>query len=251
MLIDDADPPWSRRGMSYADAWYVGGATLDQVDACFCASVKSIPAVLARGDMIAATTWSWPGVATALQPTALILVRRGTGTGTGTALASTSAATSSPVFGELLTVHVHARAAGLPEISVAARRGREIIDAGDAGWNARRETFATVAPELRVDAPHAGRFRTRHEIAERVEAGDVLGTLDGYLVVAPASGVLRALSARGARVAAGHTLVEIDRSGDPQCCFGVKAPARAIADRVGAALRNAARSRTEECLAAT
>jgi hypothetical protein len=72
VLIDEADPPWPRRGMSYADAWYVGGATLADVDACFCASVKSIPAVLDRGDTIAATTWSLHGVAIALQPIAFV-----------------------------------------------------------------------------------------------------------------------------------------------------------------------------------
>lgn len=72
VLIDAADPPWPRRGMSYADAWYVGGATLADVDACFCASVKSIPAVLDRGDTIAATTWSLTGVAVALQPIAYV-----------------------------------------------------------------------------------------------------------------------------------------------------------------------------------
>lgn len=187
VLIDAADPPWSRRGMSYVDAWYVGGATLDGVDACFCASVKSIPAVLARGDMIAATTWSWAGVATALQPAALI---------------------------------------------VAA--------------DERSAAFEALAPDLRVDAPHAGRFRTRHEIAERVEAGDVLGALDGYAVAAPASGVLRALCARGARVAAGQTLVEIDRTGDPQACFGVKEPARAVAQRVRARVRGAMASASTE-----
>lgn len=180
VLVDAADPPWSRRGMSYVDAWYVGGATLDGVDACFCASVKSIPTVLARGEMIAATTWSWAGVATALQPAALVVVR-----------------------------------------------------------DEARAVFPAIAPDLRVDAPHAGRFRTRHEIAERVETGDVLGALDGYAVVAPASGVLRALCARGARVAAGQTLVEIDRSGDTQSCFGVKEPARAVAERVRAVMRSA------------
>ena len=71
VLVDDADPPWARRGRSYADAWYVGGATLERVDACFCGSVRSIPAVLARGDMIAATAWSFQGVASALKPVAL------------------------------------------------------------------------------------------------------------------------------------------------------------------------------------
>ena len=43
VLVDQADPPWTRRGMAYVDAWYVGAASLAGVDACFCASVRSIP----------------------------------------------------------------------------------------------------------------------------------------------------------------------------------------------------------------
>src|SRR5436190_10704245 len=75
VLVDHADPPWTRRGMAYTDAWYVGTAELAQVRACFCASVRSIPFVLDRRDMIAATTWSWQGVAAALQPIAIIDAR--------------------------------------------------------------------------------------------------------------------------------------------------------------------------------
>src|SRR5439155_23720234 len=75
VLVDHADPPWTRRGMAYADAWYVGAASLSGVDACFCASVRSIPFVLDRRDMIAATTWSWQGVAGALQPIAVVDAR--------------------------------------------------------------------------------------------------------------------------------------------------------------------------------
>lgn len=134
VLVDDIDPPWIRRGRSYTDAWYVGGATLEGVDACFCGSVRSIPA-----------------------------------------------------FG--------------------------------------------------VDAVHSGRFRTRREIAERVNAGDVLGDLDRYAIVAPATGVLAGLAARGARVAAGQLIAEIDPCSDPQRSFGIAAEERAIARRVCAAVR--------------
>ncbi len=74
VLVDEADPAWHRRGMAFTDAWYVGNAELDNEGACFCASVKSIPSVLARG-MIAATTWSWPGLAGTLRPAVLVDAR--------------------------------------------------------------------------------------------------------------------------------------------------------------------------------
>ena len=173
VLIDSADPPWPRRGMCYADAWYVGGATLVDVDACFCASVKSIPAVLDRGDTIAATTWSLQGVAGALRPVAFI----------------------------------------------------------DSRTIARPQS-----PVPRIEALRAGRFLTRHRIAERVERGDPLGELSGTAVLAPAAGVLRGLAARGARVAVGQTLAEIDESGDGSRCFGVSPEAAVAAQRIVATL---------------
>ena len=179
VIVDDADPPWPRRGMSYADAWYVGGATLEGIDACFCASVKSIPAVLARGDMIAATTWSWRGVAAAIGPVACFDLRD-------------------------------------PPRAIAHPDG------------------------YRVDAPHAGRFLTRLEIAERVVAGEIVGELGAFAVIAPVSGVLRALSARGARVAAGQTLIEVDPSGDPARCFGIEPFAAEVARSIAASLRHRA-----------
>jgi hypothetical protein len=54
--------PWPRHGIAYTDASYVGGATLEQVDVCFCASVKSPRAVTTRRDMIGTTAWSWQGI---------------------------------------------------------------------------------------------------------------------------------------------------------------------------------------------
>ncbi len=74
VLADEADPSWHRRGMAFTNAWYVGNAELDSEGACFCASLKSIPSILARR-MIAATTWSWPGVAAALEPEVLVDAR--------------------------------------------------------------------------------------------------------------------------------------------------------------------------------
>src|SRR5215467_5363063 len=75
VLCDEVDPAWSRRGMAFTDAWYVGSAELDGEVAMFCASVKSIPAVLARHRLIAATTWSWRGVVEAVAAVALIDAR--------------------------------------------------------------------------------------------------------------------------------------------------------------------------------
>jgi hypothetical protein len=199
VLIDTADPPWPRRGMSYADAWYVGGATLEGVDACFCASIKSIPSVLRRRDMIVASTWSLPGVAAALGPVAVVDAR--------------------------------SRSVIVSVARLATFEQRVVIAADDIPGGGAC-----------VDAPVAGRFRTRRQIAERVEAGEFLGELGGSAIVAPAAGVLRGLTARGARVLAGQMIAEIDRSGEAQRCYGIDTRARGVGARVSLALKAARRS---------
>ena len=228
VLIDDADPPWARRGRSYTDAWYVGGATLEQVDACFCGSVRSLPAVLARGDMIAATTWSVHGVAAAVRPIAVVDTRPG---------CTMSVSRTRPEFLDgVLTIGVRTtQVAGWPaDVVIAGPRHAP-------GMHSSARALPPEAPRERIDAPHAGRFRTRHEIAERVEAGDVLGELGAFACVAPIAGILTALAPRGARVAAGNVLAEIDPRGDPVGCFGIEPEARAIAHRVCAAVRTMGR----------
>src|SRR5689334_15633485 len=79
VLIDDVDPSGPWRGMSFVNAWYLGAAELDGVAACFCASVRSIPSVIERRGLIAATTWSWPAVCEALAPDLLVDARRANG----------------------------------------------------------------------------------------------------------------------------------------------------------------------------
>jgi hypothetical protein len=53
---------------------YLGNAELDGEGACFCASLKSMPSILARR-MIAATTWSWQGIAAAFETSVLVDAR--------------------------------------------------------------------------------------------------------------------------------------------------------------------------------
>lgn len=223
VVVDGADPPWSRRGMSYTDAWYVGGATLDGVDACFCGSVKSISPVLDRGDMVAATTWSWQGVAAVVCPAAVIETRQGR--------VALPAQCRPATLENVLAIGVRATHVGGWPADVV------IADGFTRSDGARGDGRIADTALSRIEAPHGGRFRTRHEIAERVDAGDVIGELGGFAVVARVTGVLRALAARGARVAPGDMLAEVDGRNEPSNCFGITAEARAIAHRVAAAVR--------------
>lgn len=232
-LCEGVDPAWTRRGMAFTDAWYVGSAELAGITAVFCSSVRSIPTVLMRGELIAATTWSWSGVATALPPVVVVHTRSrdrladdlraegpaerltigiGPGFVAGKDVDLIVESAPGPSVGEL----IH-RGPALPRSDV-------VPDMNGVG----RERF--------VESPAGGRFVTQKRIGAAVAMGENLGAVGTTPVAAPLAGVLRGLTARGARVARGTRIAEIDPRGLPALCFGIGDRPRAIAQGVLAAL---------------
>ena len=86
-------------------------------------------------------------------------------------------------------------------------------------------------------ATRAGLFATGRSLGERVAAGDVVGSVDGDALRAPASGILRSLMRSGTPVPAGAKLVEVDPSHDRDVCFVIRDKMRVIADGVLEAVR--------------
>ena len=201
-LLDEADPAWHRRGMAFTNAWYLGNAELEGEGACFCSSLKSIPSVLARG-LIAATTWSWPTVAAALNPTVLVDARGPKRRGS-----------------EILRDHV----------PLTIGIGDDFV----AGGNVDVVLALAVDPVSNgiVEATRHGRFMTERRIGDAVRSGQVVGGLSNEVVLAPSAGVLLGLAARGARIEPGDRLVEIDPAGVAHRCFGVGHGPRQVAAEV-------------------
>jgi xanthine dehydrogenase accessory factor len=65
-----------------------------------------------------------------------------------------------------------------------------------------------------VYAAHAGAMRTPYRIGDRVEAGTIIGTVDGFELRAPLSGWLRGLARNGAQVEQGNKVIELDPDGE-------------------------------------
>lgn len=210
VLIDRIDPPWPRRGMTLTDAWYEGTAQLAGVSAVFCASVRSIPAVLGRAGAIAATAWSWAGVANALAPVAMVETRP-----PSARRAPLDRAAASP----MLTIEVVPGALAGPGFDRTVRLPPHRPGGG-------RVLFAPVT----------GWFATSRAIGETVRRGETIGSVGGVAIIAPVDGRLRGLSARGARIHAGCELAEVDPQGDFASCFGLDPRADAIARSVAEAI---------------
>ena len=233
------DPAWHRRGMAFTNAWYVGTAELESEGACFCASLKSIPSILARR-MIAATTWSWPGVAAVLEPVLLVDARgrrrRGSEVLRGR-VPLTIGIGSGFVDGEIVDVAIaiprasadghrqaRGRIAALPMDRRFARRP----------WLDGRNRRRSAAPRpLHDGAPHRRHRACRPDRRWTGQRGHP----------APEGGVLLGLAARGARIEPGDTLVEVDPGGVAFRCYGVGEGPRRIAASVVSAFAGPANAR--------
>ncbi len=230
VLVDEADPAWHRRGMSFTNAWYLGTAELEGEGACFCASLKSIPSVLSRS-MVAATTWSWPGVAATLDPALLVDARGRKRRGLEVLRGRVPVAIGIGhdfVAGENVDTAI-----ALPADPPRGPKGsaKDSVSAMDP---IPRET-AERAP-LSFAALRHGRFMTERRIGDTVRVNDIVGGLGNETILAPATGVLLGLAARGARIEPGDPLVEVDPDGIAHRCYGVGDGPRDVASGVLALL---------------
>ena len=222
VLVDEADPSWHRRGMGFTNAWYVGNAELESEGACFCASLKSIPSILARR-MIAGTTWSWPGVAATLDSSLLVDAR------------GRKRRDAEVLRGRLpLTIGIGPDFVGGENVDVAM----EYFEASPTGTSGKASPHAGNAGHANsaVEALRHGRFMTERRISDTVSAGQIVGGLGNEVIRAPAGGVLLGLAARGARIEPGDTLVEVDPGGVAHRCYGVGEGPRRVATRLLATL---------------
>jgi len=81
-------------------------------------------------------------------------------------------------------------------------------------------------------APKAGHFSTSKQIGDYIEAGEEVAFVDGELIKAPISGVIRGLLRDGTEVFKGMKTGDIDPRGAKDYCYTISDRARAIAGGV-------------------
>jgi xanthine dehydrogenase accessory factor len=196
--------------------------------------VRSIPFVLDRRDMIAATTWSWQGVAAALHPIAIIDARVVKRQAPASLKTDDSASPLTIGLGPGFVAGVHADIA--IETGWGDELGAIIESGGTKPFAGEPRRVGGAGRERYVYAANPGRFQSDRRIGDRVSAGEEVATLGGDSIQAPLAGVLRGLPARGARIAAGQKIVEVDPRGEASLCFGLGERPRRIATGVVEAL---------------
>jgi len=238
ILCDDVDPPWSRRGMAFTDAWYVGTATLEEGAAVFCASVKSLPAVVHGQRLIGATTWSWTGVAAVLGAVAIVDARMKKRHASDDLRARVPPGVRTIGIGPGFAAGANVDVA--VESAWGERMGAVIAEGPTLAFEGEPHPLGGSGRERFVYAPHAERFATGRRIGDPVQRGEIVGALGRTALAAPLAGVLRGLAANGARVAEGGKIIEVDPRGDPTLCFGLGERPAAIARGVLSALHSSA-----------
>ena len=93
-------------------------------------------------------------------------------------------------------------------------------------------------------SPCAGRLHPRHAIGDRVEAGEVIATVNGEQVRAPFAGVLRGLIHESVPLTPGMKIGDVDPRAMSQHCFSISDKSLAIAGSVLEAILSAPQMRS-------
>lgn len=106
--------------------------------------------------------------------------------------------------------------------------GRVIWQGSAQGDTGEPEPIAGYSVERVLHSPAEGVVNGRKEIGDRVEAGDLIATVDESEMRAPFAGVLRGLVHDGVHVSAGLKVGDLDPRGVREYCFTVSDKARAV-----------------------
>ena len=225
ILAEIAEPTVIRRTVAFAEAVYAGRAVVEGIEARRVDGAADVPESLRRG-AIPVLVDPDGAIGRSLGPDVLVdatLSKRNVGT-------RLSDAPIVIALGPGFKAGVDAHA--VVETNRGHDLGRVILEGEAAPDTGVPGLIAGAGPERVLRAPRDGRFLTTRAIGDRVEPGDVVGSVEGAPVVAAIGGILRGLLRSGLRVEAGVKLGDVDPRGIRGHCFTISDKALAIAGGV-------------------
>jgi xanthine dehydrogenase accessory factor len=218
---DGEQPTTTRHGMAFADAIFDGRATLDGVEAIRVDDPDAVAAILASRIAVPVVVGDFTAVLELIAPRVLIDARmrkRDCPEAQRGLAPLTIGLGPNFVAGHTTDVVVETSWEQL---------GRVVTRGATLPFRGEPRAITGHARDRYVYAPVPGTLLTSHTIGQHVAAGEVIARIDGALLAAPLSGVLRGLTHDGVPVAAGTKVIEIDPRGDPALVRGVtERPAR-------------------------
>jgi len=232
VILEAPQPLTLRRGMAYASAVYEGRVALDGVTAEHAKTVERALEVLTSHSAIPVVSGSAEEILSALRPRVIVDSRLRKKD------RSTSRLTDAPLvigLGPGFTAGVEAHL--VIETNRGPNLGR-IIKEGEADpYTGEPIEIAGHGKDRYLYASGPGIFRTPLDLGSHVEAGQVVGDVEGGRLIAKVSGIIRGIVKDGLRVQAGTKLVDIDPRGDPTYLSELSKKAWIIADAVLTAIQ--------------
>jgi xanthine dehydrogenase accessory factor len=229
VIHDVPAPAAARRGMAFTDALFEGPVVLEGVT---CRRIEQLPELAEATGWVAATTLPLEDIVDSLRPAVLVDARmrkRAVPEPQRHLAPLTIGLGPNFVAGQTTDLVV--------ETGWGERLGTVLTEGSPAPLTGEPRTYGGHARDRFVYAPAPGMFRTTAVIAERVQAGQVVATLDGVGLAAPLDGILRGLTHDGVVVEQGTKCIEVDPRGDIRNVTGIGERPGAIGDAVVRAVR--------------
>ncbi len=208
VLHDAPRPAHMRRGMAFTDAFFTGRAELEGVLGKRGRRLSDIGRMLRCRRAVLVSDAPIESLLEAVRPDVLVDARM------------RKRAEPEPQRGlapVVMGLGPNFRAGENVDIAVETAYGAElgaVIESGETRARAGEpRELGGHGRDRFVYASHAGTMRTTHNIGDYVEAGTIVGTVEGTGLQAPLSGWLRGLAHDGAQVEEGNKVVEIDPVG--------------------------------------
>ncbi len=232
VILEATQPLTVRRGMAYASAVYEGRVALDGVAAERVRTIQEAVALLRSRTAIPVLTAPEAEALPALQPRIIVDAR----------LRKKERSTSRVTDAPLVIGLGPGFAAGIEaHLVIETNRGPNlgrIITEGEADpYTGEPVEIAGHGKDRYLYAPRAGIFRTPFDLGGRVEAGQVVGQVEGEPLTAKVGGIIRGIVKDGLAVQEGAKLADIDPRGDPASLSELSRKAWIIADAVLTAIR--------------
>jgi len=232
VILEAEQPLTVRRGMAYASAVYERRITLDGVTAKHAPTVERALDLLKSRAAIPVVGTGDEAVLAVLQPRVIVDARL------HKKERSASRITDAPLvigLGPGFAAGVEAHL--VIETNRGPNLGRIITEGEADAYTGEPIEIAGHGKDRYLYAPRAGIFRTPLDLGARVEAGQIVGRVEGEPLVAKVGGIIRGIIKDGLHVQAGTKLVDIDPRSDPTYLSELSQKAWIIADAVLAAVR--------------
>jgi xanthine dehydrogenase accessory factor len=220
-MMEVASPLAVRRTVSFCEAVHVGRAVVEGITAVRASSQEAIGDAWESGQIPVIVDPCWTFVSS-IKPRVLvdaILAKQNLGTTLEDAPLVIGLGPGFTATGDVHAVVETMRGHDLGRVIYKGSAQPNTGVPGEIGGHTKERVY---------HAPTTGSFHSDHEIGDRVEAGDVIGDVDGMAVAAKIDGLLRGLIRQGTVVRKGVKIGDIDPRGRAAHCFTVSDKARAI-----------------------